>query len=172
MLNYKQLEELLQKLQKFQVVKCGLHHEKVALDINSNPIYKQNDDAIIFSRVKLCAIKDRNIRLGCAHSISNSNFIKILDELKNIIPEKSNKIICFKNEINQAINKIYFLDHEKGQLEHNLSIAKITSDYRKQQELLKEAKVIKQEYNSQMDNLIEIKNNIQLLIENVINSKR
>ena len=165
MSNQENIIRILHSFQKFKIVKCGMHHEQVASDQNKNPIYKENNSNIVFNRVKLCAAEDRIIRLGCAHSLSNYNFKNLLIELKELIPEKSHEILNLKNEFIRLIDEIYVLDHKKGQLEHDISLCIITSNYSKIDVLKRLSSKIKREHNLLMNNLITIKKDIESLIK-------
>ena len=108
------LIELKKNVNNFQLVQCGLYHEKVALDKQTNlPIKMEDLGTNEFQRVKLCNSEDRNHRLGCSHSIAGANFNSILDEL--IKADKS--IETIKKEFNSILLSIYLLDHQTGNLE-------------------------------------------------------
>lgn len=55
-----------------------MHHEKVAIDVDENPIHNSLDDILVFDRVNLCGSKLRSKRLGCAHSGAKLNFERVL----------------------------------------------------------------------------------------------
>ncbi len=164
------IPQLLKTIEDFQIVKCNMYHESVVIDSNRKPVYKRIDDAIVFDRVSLCDANHRKVRLGCAHSIVNSNFSKILENAQLLIPKQSNEILIFKNKFEAVIAKIYVLDHKKGQMEHELAIFEMTSNGKSNAQLDLSMNVLKAEHNILMDNIISIKSDIESFISKVINN--
>ena len=157
-------KQLLLRFQKFEIVKCGMYHEHIVLDVNKKAVYKEDNNTIIFNREKLCNTEVRAVRLGCAHSSSNHNFEELLDSLSALLPRKSLLILNLKNEFKAVVSRIYMLDHKKGQLEHDLALCKITLDYSENEALAQLSCRIKEEHNMLMEDLVEIKANIKRLI--------
>ncbi|MCD2260746.1 hypothetical protein [Psychroserpens luteolus] len=164
------ISNLLEKIQAFQVVKCNMHHERVAFDSHKKPIYRQTDKDIFFDRVSLCDVKHRKLRLGCAHSSVNMNFIRLLESLEQELPQQSPQFLVFKETFNDLISKIYALDHKKGQLEHDLALFKITSDIDGNEQLKTVSKTLKAEHEMLMDQLLVIKSDIELFIKTILNN--
>ena len=102
-------------------------HEKVKLDAEGSPKQNSIADAVVFERISLCPSKDRDIRLGCAHTMVNVHFKTILSDLKQLIPTKWKIIASFELDFNALILKIYTLDHKRGNLEHDLALLHISS---------------------------------------------
>lgn len=163
------ISELLERIKSFKIVKCNMHHEKVATNVDQKPIYKVLDDAVVFDRAHLCNIKDRNLRLGCAHSGVNLNFERLLESVATELPEISHHISDIKNEFNTVISNIYALDHRVGHLEHDLALCQLNSNKRQRETLMSSMTILKSEHRTYMDQLQNIKSDIEQLIKMELN---
>lgn len=113
------LPEIRENLEHFKVVKCKLSHEVVAMDRNSGKALKTEvSGETVYSRVNLCAINERKIRLGCAHSSANHSF----NELLNKLPKNDSILEGLQKEFNDVVLQIYQLDHVKGNLERDFAL--------------------------------------------------
>ncbi|MEH6535323.1 MAG: hypothetical protein V7719_02945 [Psychroserpens sp.] len=169
MQNTNNILQILETIQSFQIVQCQMHHEKVVTDVDENPIHNLQDDTIVFNRVKLCEIKQRNKRLGCAHSGVNINFERVLDNLITALPQSIKQISESKNKFKSVVTKIYALDHKVGNLEHDLAICKLTNDDCGKDNLMASMRLLKTEHTTLMDQLSKIKADIERLIKININ---
>ncbi|MCK8480884.1 hypothetical protein [Psychroserpens algicola] len=158
------VQQLLKTLQDFQVVKCNMHHERVLTDLSNNPMFRKQDDAIIFDRVNLCPMKDRKLRLGCAHSPVNINFERHLKCLAAELPELQDQILNFTSQFKTVVSKIYMLDHNVGHIERDLAMCKLNSDDSKQEKLNRNLEDLKVQHRLFMTRLSEIKSDIEGLI--------
>ena len=163
------ITQFLEKIQAFQVVTCNMHHERVAFDKDRQPLYKKTGDNISFTRQRLCNLTLRKERLGCAHSNANMNFIRLLDDLATHLPTYSNQILRFKHNCSTLITNIYKLDHEKGQLEHNLALCKLTVNLHQEDQLAVISKQLKDRHEQLMEELSVLKSDIELFIIRVGN---
>ncbi|WP_298900283.1 hypothetical protein [uncultured Psychroserpens sp.] len=164
------ITHLLKKIQEFQVIKCNMHHERVVFNANRKPVYRKTANEYFFDRVNLCDAKLRKQRLGCAHSSVNQNFAKVIDDLAQQLPKKAQQILRFKKQCNNIVNKIYQLDHEKGQLEHDLALCKLTPDTHQENQLEVVSKLLKHRHGILMDELSVMKSDIELFIKSVLNN--
>ncbi|MGS2727608.1 hypothetical protein ACU8DI_13445 [Psychroserpens sp. BH13MA-6] len=161
---------LLQKtFQKFQVVSCQLHHERVALNAQNKPRFKQLDRTITFDRIPLCPKNLRSHRLGCAHSKVNIDFDRLLEQLLEALPKQQEMITSFKQTFNQLIACIYELDHKKGQLEHDLALSELHSDGNQTNELQKDMNIVLIKHQESMDALELLRSDIERLIDEQVN---
>ena len=165
----KDIPELLEAIQSFQILQCEMQHEKVAIGLDRNPIHNFQDGVIVFDRVNLCDIKHRNRRLGCAHSCANTNFERVLDDLVIRLPQYVNQILAFKNEFKSVITLIYGLDHKVGNLEHDLAICKLNNDGQAKDEILSIQRLLKSEHRQLLHHLSKIKSDIEQLIKKELN---
>ena len=109
-----ELAEVKEKLENFQLVQCGLSHEKVRLNPETSlPIKVKISEEEIFQRRDLCPADQRKKTLGCAHSSSNIAFERLIED----IASKDDTISLLKQRLNFQISEIYQLDHKKGDLE-------------------------------------------------------
>ncbi|WP_047548048.1 hypothetical protein [Psychroserpens sp. Hel_I_66] len=160
----KDISQLLEFIQSFQVVKCNMHHEGVAVDEDNHPIFRSENNTIIFKRINLCDPKLRSIRLGCAHSHSNLNFQNALDHLSKALPEYKEHISEVKKRFILIISKIYELDHKVGHLEHDTALVKIENDLCPSISMKADLQDLKLEHRQLMDQLLNIKTEIENLM--------
>lgn len=106
------LSEIKSTIENFRTVECGLYHETVTTD-EQGPKKKVIAEEEIFERVSLCKNEDRRVRLGCAHSMANSEFDRILGSTQLQQPE----IQELRKEFNRICMEIYRLDHKMGDLQ-------------------------------------------------------
>lgn len=110
-------QEIKNQLESFETAECGLFHETVLIDKSTGkPIKNIIGDEAHYERVQLCPANIRNKRLGCAHSKANHNFFNLIAVLKT----EDENIIQGNKNIEALFQKIYMLDHEKGDLEKDL----------------------------------------------------
>lgn len=115
------LTEVIENLEQFTVVKCGMHHEKVLLDKDETPVKNVIGDDVSFARMQLC--EGRRQRLGCAHTSANDRFNRLLESVEHVA-----EIPRLREEFNNLILKVYQLDHIVGNLEHDKATGKIVDD--------------------------------------------
>lgn len=161
--------QILETIQSYQIVQCQMHHEKVAMDVDANPIHNRLDDAIVFNRVNLCDAKHRNKRLGCAHSGINLNFERVLEQLQTLLPQCKKQISGFKKEFKTVVAKIYALDHKVGHLEHDLAACKLKFDACGKDKLEHTLQQLKTEHRQLMNLLSKIKSDIEQFIHTETN---
>ncbi|WP_460219939.1 hypothetical protein [Psychroserpens sp. MEBiC05023] len=154
---------LLQTMTSIKVVKCAMHHESVLMDVNNQPIYKTQGASVVFNRVKLC--NERASRLGCAHSGVNYKFENLLENLVMVYPKKRTVILNFKEKFKSIITAIYKLDHDMGQLEHELAVEKVNKRYRLIDELLVTKDKLKSNHRLLMEQLSDLKSEIEVFIK-------
>lgn len=108
------LLEIKEALIKFEVVQCGMYHEKVAIDQDTLlPIKVNNGIEEIYQRVNLCNAELRRWRLGCAHTSANDHFLNLICT----IPNQNQTVEQIQQSYHILIGKICELDHQKGNLE-------------------------------------------------------
>lgn len=113
-------QEIIEKIEEFEVFQCGLYHEKVKIDTTTKlPVKSNSVDEDCFSRVNLCDSRLRRKRLGCAHSSANYQFNNLINSIGIITDD----IKETKDTLNATILKIYQLDHKKGDLEKEFAKA-------------------------------------------------
>nr|WP_321235758.1 hypothetical protein [uncultured Psychroserpens sp.] len=171
MQNTNNIPQILETIESFQIVKCDMFHEKVVVDVNERPIHRFQDDTIVFDRVKLCDIKHRNKRLGCAHSSVNIKFERVLEDLALALPECINQISELKNEFQSVVAEIYALDHKVGNLEHELAVCQLKSDTKEKDSIIVSMSLLKTEHRSFMTHLSKIKSDIEELIKDKCSNK-
>ncbi|MEM5565919.1 hypothetical protein WNY78_12430 [Psychroserpens sp. AS72] len=159
-----QISQILTTIQSFQIIQCQMHHEKVAVDVEGNPIQNALDDTLVFDRVNLCDLHLRNKRLGCAHSGVNIKFERVLEELKTIVPQCTNQISEFKNVFNSTVTKIYALDHKVGYLEHDIALCALNFDTIGKDKLEQSLRKLKMDHSQLMNKLSEIKSDIEQVV--------
>ena len=111
------IKEARIKIEAFELVPCGLYHELVERDANNQPVMNTFSEENTFQRIQLCPSAIRRKRLGCAHSVSNTNFNDIL----NPLAEQFEEIKELQTKANNVILNIYALDHKKGDLEKEVA---------------------------------------------------
>lgn len=112
------LEEIKNKLAAYEIVYCGMHHEKVALDPDSGkPLSDGDPNNPVYQRVALCDTSLRRVRLGCSHTSANNAFGNQLAVLCDTHPEFQ----PLKQKFDNKILALYSLDHRKGNLEAELA---------------------------------------------------
>ncbi|MBL4705953.1 MAG: hypothetical protein JKY54_15615 [Flavobacteriales bacterium] len=164
------LFEIKQDLEKFQLVQCGLYHEKVAFNGETKmPISKGIGNQQEFKRVNLCDLSDRRKRLGCAHSMSNANFNQLIKDLA--LKDKSIGLLNLK--FNVVVNSIYQLDHRAGYLEkdHATSLTPNNSHPISTSEIEKELLEVKAIHFGYISQLEGIKSDIILRINEMLQVK-
>ena len=161
--------QILETVQSFQIAQCQMYHEKVVTDVDANPIHNLLDDAIVFNRVNLCDATHRKKRLGCAHSGVNLNFERVLEQLETALPQCKSQISEFKNEFKLVVTEIYALDHKVGNLEHDIAVCQLKFDTYGKDKLEHSLRLIKIEHKQLMNQLSEIKSDIEQLIKAKVN---
>ena len=159
-----QLEELYQTIRSFQIVKCEMYHERVAIGAKGIPIASTSENTVVFKRVSLCNTKDRNMRLGCAHSKVNVHFKKVLTDLENTFPDEAHRIVDFKMRFRTIVNQIYVLDHRMGHLEHDFALSTLDKDESKIFQISQAIAHLKLEHSAMMEQLSELKSEIESLV--------
>jgi hypothetical protein len=146
-----------------------MHHEKVLTDLDEKPIHRSIGETLIFDRVKLCDVALRNKRLGCAHSGVNLNFEHVLDQLLIALPQCVKQISEFKSEFKSVILKIHTLDHNVGNLEHDIGMSKLSFDNFGKNNQEESLRFLKTEHDMLMKALKKIKTDIEQLTKTEIN---
>ena len=161
--------EILEIIQSFQIVQCQMHHEKVAVDVNTRPIHNSLNGTLVFDRVNLCDKTLRNKRLGCAHSGANLNFERVLEQLETTLPQCKDQISKFTSAFTSVVTNIYALDHKVGYLEHDLAVCKLNFDTCGKDRLQNALHELKKDHREYMNLLLKIKTDIEQLIITEIN---
>lgn len=111
--------EIEKRLERFEAVPCRLAHEKVRLAPRTRlPVTRRTGDETIYQRNALCPADVRRWRIGCAHSVANGAFCRLLDSLN---PDDS-VIAEYRREFQELVSSIYALDHDKGEREKDYAI--------------------------------------------------
>ena len=155
---------ILENVKSFQVVKCQMHHEKVAIGENDIPLYAEQDGILAFNRVNLCDNKHRRWRLGCAHSTVNTNFEHVLKDLEKTLPHFSSQISALRHKFKAVILEIYALDHKVGNLEHDLASKKLSGENSEVSKILESLNKVKAEHSLLMERLSKIRSEIEQCI--------
>lgn len=122
-MDLEKLKEIHRELSMFKVVKCDMVHEKVLLSKESGLPAEANGLSTLVRR-DLCHKSVRDVRLGCAHSISNYGFNKLVGQLARHHQEFEK----YPSEFDGIFLKIYQIDHLKGDLEKNLAESLLEED--------------------------------------------
>ena len=118
------LKDIIKLLNDFQVVRCNLVHEKVLMS-QGMPRVKEIGSDKKFDLKGLCPSLIRDKRLGCAHTMANSQFTRLIRKAELINPVIKSDIILLEN----LIFEIYQIDHLKGDLEKEKAIFCLQNDY-------------------------------------------
>lgn len=115
-MDLEKLKEVYQALSMFKVLKCDMVHEKV-LSNKATGLPQKNISTSGFERMGLCPKSIRDFRLGCAHTVSNHNFMKHVRQLAESLQEFEK----YPSELDRIFLEIYKIDHLKGDLEKGLA---------------------------------------------------
>lgn len=121
-----QLLYLREQLVLFRTASCRLVHEQ----IGGITVANSSDGAASsyhFQRSGLCRPESRKMLLGCAHTSANDRFCKLIDKafVSGLLNETISPAVIF----NEIIIAIYKLDHERGDLEKELAIARYNNHH-------------------------------------------
>ncbi|WP_157717089.1 hypothetical protein [Formosa sp. Hel1_31_208] len=163
------IQSIYENIEQLQVVKCGMFHEGVAINPDGTPKYSTMDSVTVFDRLPLCTHELRNVRLGCAHSGVNVKFESTLDKLIALMPHKSEIISSLKTSFSATITKIYTTDHQMGHLEHQLGHCQIDGLMHERAKLEESKALLKEKHDGLMNQLKQLKTDIELFIKNELN---
>ena len=114
----KKFNDLLEKIKNLKSVRCGLTHERVLIDKNSKLPITRNIKEIIYDRIGLCRPEIRSERISCGHTTAHLPLLKALEILESEGIIKTD----LRTELKRLLNRIYQLDHKKGDAEKHLAI--------------------------------------------------
>ncbi|MBO6607911.1 hypothetical protein [Psychroserpens sp.] len=152
------------KLSDFQIVKCRMFHESIALDAQGNPSYKRIGNDQIFDRVSLCDHNIRRKRLGCAHTGANIKFEQLLEALAENHPKYASEILELRDQFNSTISRIYTVDHEMGFLERDLAISSINNDTKEAHRLSQKKEQLVDTHDKLMEELMLLRVEVERFI--------
>lgn len=119
---YQQLSALRDELAVYRTVQCQLMHEQVVALFKESIAEDGNDEQLKARRKGLCPIAGRRNLLGCAHTNANDTFAQLADGVYEMGILKTAKR---PSEIIQTlVVQVYLIDHEKGDLEKQMALAK------------------------------------------------
>lgn len=107
-----QLIESREQLKRLKAICCRMAHERVLIDRDSQLPVAGSAPEMEFERAGLCGIDKRLGNPACSHTMARyplENALNILDKLGEYDE--------WRAELNNLINTIHLLDHEKGELE-------------------------------------------------------
>ncbi|CAN5292282.1 hypothetical protein BH10ACI1_BH10ACI1_01060 [soil metagenome] len=110
--------ELYEKITNLKSVKCRLMHERVQIDKTSKLPITKNVGEIVYDRIGFCRPEIRNERTSCGHTMAH---ISLLEAVK-LLEAEGNITGDLRKELNNLTNRIYQLDHKKGDAEKNLAV--------------------------------------------------
>ena len=110
--------ELYEKIRNLKSVKCRLTHERVQIDQTSKLPIAKNIGEIVYDRIGFCRPEIRNERISCGHTMAHLSLLEAVEIL-----ESEGKITDdLRIELDNLTNRIYQLDHKKGDAEKHLAI--------------------------------------------------
>ncbi|SKA18423.1 hypothetical protein [Sediminibacterium ginsengisoli] len=121
-----QLLQLREQLVLFRTVSCRLAHEQIS-GITACNGADEDASSYHFQRDGLCRPELRKMTLGCAHTGANDRFCQLID--KAFATGLLNATISPSLTLNEIIVAIYKMDHEKGDLEKELAIARYNNHH-------------------------------------------
>lgn len=117
-----QLSELREQLILFRTVSCRLTHEKIN-EIAEDSCSDEHAADHRFQRAGLCRSESRRMLLGCAHTGANDRFCQMIDKAfaAGLLNGPDSPSLL----LNEIFLTIYKTDHERGDLEKELAIARL-----------------------------------------------
>lgn len=106
------LSEIRVKLERYHTMHCGLKHERVVE-------FSSFDGADSFKRYGLCDSPTRRYKLGCAHTLANQEFCRLILSVGAQFPGAR----ALAEEFDQLFLYVYIIDVAKGALEKQLALA-------------------------------------------------
>lgn len=165
------LIEMKEKLGKLEAVKCGIAHEKVLIDEQTNLPITTYTGEIVFERIGFCAPETRKKRISCSHTSAPY----ILQDALMLLEFEGADVEFLKKEFFDVTNQICQLDHKKGDAEADLAklIAKKQTEPNQQTETEiasanREIKKIENEHAESVDKIAKLRDRIILEIEKAI----
>jgi hypothetical protein len=153
------INDKIELLAKFRVLHCKMIHEKVLFDDVGQAQILYNGENRVYRRASLCA--SRKYNLGCSHTNANNNFLRILKEIKELIPIKKQWLDDYISDFETRILDVYTLDVKKGDLEEQFAIHLENNN----QEGLK---IIKENIKAAESHHDKMMNQLQMLKTNII----
>jgi hypothetical protein len=112
------LASLRDEIASLRVVRCRMAHERVVGVVAPARPPGGRGPLHSFERVGLCGPGERDLRLGCSHTMSRTKLDRAIGELE---PERAEQL---GRELNWVTNEIHLLDHRKGEAEARLASAR------------------------------------------------
>jgi hypothetical protein len=123
---YALLRSVRQQLAGYEVVQCGLAHERVVTATQDDHGISPDHPGWHFKLKGFCARDSRAQRLGCAHTMVNDRYKKIVNTL--IEADVASNFAAPLAEIDAIVQAIYRSDHDKGRLEKLCGVLRVQDD--------------------------------------------